>query len=219
MNRRHTRYFYPVGLLSLVFLPLMLVWDITQTESAKPKSTLEVNLFPLPSKWDEFMRQHPLIAADGRWSTFRFAGNPKADQAILDSAKAAIRLHRSRNDTVNGIVICFHRATRYDAFVRLLDFFAVEGVSRYAIIDSNLWIPREPLQSELLEWRYTGPVCGGVQSSEPPAEPDRQLRRLVESYGFLSDAGHRGPLAVIGIVWLAIALLNAFRLRRLRRAG
>jgi hypothetical protein len=143
MNYSRKSY-WPAGLISLVFLPILFLLFMQYSPFARIKSAMEISL--LPSNYREVLGGSSAnfdIPPDGIWEVFSFTQSETENSKIYTNLRQALKRFYPLPDTLKGIEIRFDKRTPYKRFVFIMDILNMEEISsRFMVIGSSIWIPR-----------------------------------------------------------------------------
>jgi len=226
-RRRHRRLFWPVGLTSLAIVPLAFVHHLATDPATHPQYGMELRLAPRdfdgrPAKvlnWDYDM------PPGGQWEPFEFTDNDADNSLQFNRLRQYARGFVARRDTEKGILIRLGPRMAYETFVRVVDMLCMEGalhsdgIGRYSLYDSAIWVYRFP--------RYDEPQ---LRASPFPGDPlpnyllgrakrlDPQRSFVTQCRRYWQDELRHLPIPVLAIL-LASFAVNVHQARRCRESG
>ncbi len=121
MTRRNQhRYILPIGIISLVILPALLLYRVETDPNAIPKTSMEVY-----SQSDETFREiqkgfnyHPLVER-----SFHFSQSPDSFALVFDQLhKYCDSLHLAHERKTRFFTVTFSRECKHGDFVKVFDF-------------------------------------------------------------------------------------------------
>ena len=162
-DRLHILLFVAPGIISLLILPLLLLWHVYRTPLFPTLETMEINIFPDSNLTASVHSLYPGedVPPNGSWTTYQILKDHPVDTSQFSVLRSVLRAHVTERDTEHGICIHFNRDTPYESFVRIVDILNLEMVSRFWIAPPNIWVPKFPRahNSKSMPGVF---ICGGV---------------------------------------------------------
>lgn len=159
---KYKKLYYVPGLISLVLLPLLLVYIGADVVKRLDIRGIEINAYH-PRNEDYF----PLLKRNYREITL--AGNSVSDKNSIEAAKILIKDLYVREDTLNGVRFILQDSVSYGTFVGLINFFKAENILYFAIDGENIWVSYR-MPDKQVEQPYSF-VCGTMYLMHIPNEP------------------------------------------------
>ncbi len=218
-SSHHRLLFWPVGIVSLVLIPIVLGWHLQYDQAFREPMGMELNLFPHDTPRYAQCKRLQLIGPEGNWRHFVISEGRAKQTDVLDSIHQAIRLHASKHDTTSGIWITLEREASYANLVLVLDWLNCEGLGSYVVDGPDIWVSRFLKSSEKVRSPERIFICGMGLSHHEPARPTRAqvFRQMLSGYSFLSNNNTYPVALVLAVIWGGILILNISRIRGARK--
>ncbi len=139
MIRNRTKIFYPAGLISLILLPILCIWNLNKQKAFEKIGALEVAYF-YHNELEEYsnLTSFKKAISSRNYIEIEFTGNKKDDNIIFEYAKVKIKKLIKSKDTLNGIHFKFTEKAKYWHFVKAVDI--CQQKNQYPIMDeNNIW--------------------------------------------------------------------------------
>lgn len=139
--KKHRKLFYVPGMISLVVLPLLCMYNLVTNKSLLEYRSVDVSVssFITNKKPDQTSQYDGLGYVPKRnYLTYNFNG--KNDEQKLSEANQTMLQLMKAKDTVNGVKFNFNRKATYDTFVRLIDQLAISSVPNYVIFENSFYV-------------------------------------------------------------------------------
>ncbi|RZK36738.1 MAG: hypothetical protein EOO90_26780 [Pedobacter sp.] len=193
MIRNRTKIFYPAGLISLVLLPILCIWNLNKQKAFEKIGALEVAYFD-HNELEEYSNSQSFkeLISSRNYIVIEFTCNEKDDNIILEYAKVKIKNLIKSKDTITGVHFKFTEKAKYCNFVKAVDICQVESLN--PLMDKNdIWIAYYPPQRNVKEENYNVMFCGTNEASrilqakaEKLAEFNEYLSKKIKYLIFLS---------------------------------
>ncbi len=134
------KLFFPVGLLSLAFLPALCMWYLNNRNVFDDFRVIEIVW------WSENMYKYSIykppykIHPSRTFVDINLTGNDDEDKIKLDFAQLEIRELMSTQDTLTGVHFHFNSHAKYKAFIRALNILQTEKANVYVAKGSDIWV-------------------------------------------------------------------------------
>jgi hypothetical protein len=120
--KRKYRLFYPSGIISLIFLPILCIWYLKTNIKAQPLYAMDVAVYNSSDIGnDPISRSFKEIPSLRTYQLYVFTGVDEIDLQSLNKAKQHIRQLIKTNDTTKGIVFQFGNHSKYWNWVKAID--------------------------------------------------------------------------------------------------
>ncbi|WP_316768860.1 hypothetical protein [Pedobacter frigiditerrae] len=193
MMRNRNKIFYPAGLISLILLPILCIWNLNEQNAFEKIGVLEVAYF-YHNELDESSNSQSFkeLISSRNYIEIEFNGNEKDDNIILEYAKVKIKNLIRSKDTITGVHFKFTEKAKYWNFVKAVDVCQVESLN--PLMDkNNIWVAYYPPQRNVKEENYIVMFCGTNEASrilqakaEKLAEFNEYLSKKINYLIFLS---------------------------------
>ena len=207
-DRSHVGHLLSPGIISLVVLPLLLVWYVYRTPPARSLVGMELNIFPDSRMSASMAALYPGedVPPQGDWTTLHIDKRPFGDTSQFAALRIALRSHVSERDTEKGICIHIDREAPYDSFVRTVDILNQENVARFWIVSQDIWVPKYPRYNHFKS-NSAAFICGGVIFREMRSTNPRQtFSSFLETYQFLGDRRILGTAVIVLVAWIILLI-------------
>jgi hypothetical protein len=228
--RKHKRkHFFPIGILSLVFFPLICFYAIDMKLRYDPH-TMEINLPPrdLYGYLNERYEKSYNLSNRNNFTYFQFTGDEFVDSIKLLFFRDNIRAFAFRMGTANGVHVNFQRQAHYKTFVRVIDLLNVENITRFSIEGADVWI-YPPSQTNIsaeamanLIQQYDVNACSATEQNVEDMHfaslgklMDLPLLDKIE-YQLPDDLNTPFTWTSFSIIFI-LFIMNVFRIRRFKR--
>ena len=176
-NSRHIRKFYFPGLISLLCLPALSFWFISNHKSFEKLYALDIAFWSpsLQKIFPESFRHgsHP----PRKYLKIDLSGNDKEDQVKLDFAQIQIRDLVATNDVKNGVHFKLGNKSKYWGFIRALDICKT-GAKTYVPYGSDIWVfnilPKKGSDVGILKEKFRF-FCGTSQMAQTSEQEEEDV--------------------------------------------
>lgn len=138
---KHEKLYYVPGLISLVLLPLLLVYFGKKEIEELDIRTIEINFWSPSSSshWHFPERNYKQVI---------LTGDRTKDKVTLDNAKQFVKKLYTSKDTLNGIQFTLQDSASYGLFVGLVNYFKEEDIRSVLPYGNSFWVsyPSPPKQ-------------------------------------------------------------------------
>jgi hypothetical protein len=172
MQKQKRKLYYPIGLISLVLLPVFCIWYLYNCKAFEKPRVIEINL------GSDFENElipfdvHPKRA----FIDFYITDNDKANKIKFDSSRVEIRKIISTNDTTKGVHYIFDNNSKYQTLIRAIDICLREKAMCFVPKENDLWvfnyIPR-PIKMDRV------PFCGNSMQCISYIESDEEIKENI----------------------------------------
>ena len=156
-----SQLFFPIGLVSLILLPQWFFMTLS-TDKRLDRHAMEILLPPIGYMESLRKTAHSYldVPPTGKCERFGFVGIEPHDSIELERLTNQVHHFVSARDTSMGIRINFYRSARYSCFVGVIDMLNMQQAVRWAILDSEIWLPNYPRSSafrsaDTIDWHDT----------------------------------------------------------------
>lgn len=208
IHKLKRRFYYPVGLVSLIMLPTLCIWYLYSHKAFKKSRAIEVNWWSNDwEKYNTFPKRN--------YSVINITSNDRNDKIKLDSAQFEIRKLIISKDTTKGIRFVFENNSKYWTLIRAIDICKIEKANYFIPKDNDLWIinyvPKPIIKSD------NSPMilCGtGSMRGVPYIESDEEIEEnMIKKKQYILETAKAYSLS---IAFFSIMILIAIkRLRNL----
>lgn len=130
---KYKKLYYVPGLISLVLLPLLLVYFGKKEIQRLDVRAIEINFWhPSSSSYWHFPERN--------YRQVILTGNVSKDSIALENAKKFIKKLYTSEDTLNGIQFILQDSASYGSFVGLINYFKKEDIRNVLPYGNNLWV-------------------------------------------------------------------------------
>ncbi len=133
MNKR---YIYPAGFISLLFLPILGLWQLNQFHIFDKFGLVEAFYFSNEQPTCINFKSHPEL----NYTTFNINGNKGSDRINLDLAQLEIRKLTQSKSLKNGVCIHFGDSTKLWALVKAFEICKLEKAENYIGEGVEIWV-------------------------------------------------------------------------------
>lgn len=220
--RRHKRkLYYPIGLISLVILPLLFISYVKKDPNAQIQKLIDISI--VPQEYKEYLeywkKDYDIdIPPDGHWNIFAFTNNEYNNSLTFKNLCYAVKLFNDCRDTVSGIEIKLNRKMPYNRFIQIIDMLGVENINLYFIINSDIWVPRFPRAHNIIN-QSSDVVINTIESIyiKSPLTMIERLRDSLISLKLLwQEDVIKIPVLII-LIWILLFILNIIRVVNWRK--
>jgi hypothetical protein len=139
-TKKTKRLYYPIGIISLIALPLMGLYYLKEHKVFQKQSYLTI--FWWSSNLSEYNKEllpnkdHP----NREYAEIHLTGNDKEDKIKLDFAQLEIRDLKQTHSLKKGIHVYFDDTAKYWAFVKIFNICAIEKMNSFVPHNNHVWI-------------------------------------------------------------------------------
>lgn len=133
------RIYYPAGLISLIFLPLLCIWFINKNEPFKQYRIISAT-FVTNNKSLDFAFVPAEITSKRDFTYFTLTGNEKEDQLKVKQARIKIRELVRSQDTTLGVCFRFNDLAKFWTFVKAIEICRTENAKLFVPYENDIWI-------------------------------------------------------------------------------
>jgi hypothetical protein len=133
MNKR---FIYPAGFISLLFLPILVLWQLNQLHVFDKFGLVEAFYFSNEQPTCINFKSHPEL----NYTTFNINGNKSSDRKNLDLARLEIRKLTQSKSLKNGVCIHFGDSTKLWALVKVFEICKLEKAENYIGEGDEIWV-------------------------------------------------------------------------------
>ncbi|MES2286843.1 MAG: hypothetical protein V4547_14230 [Bacteroidota bacterium] len=199
---KHTKpIYYTAGLISLIMLPILCIWNLDNNKAFEKQHVLEL-LWWSKDRKDQQFDVHPSRKFDDTYLT----SDNNSNKIKLDASQLKIRKLIATNDTINGVHFIFDNNSKYWTLVKVIDICNVEGAEHFILKDNDLWVCNYvPRPMILMDY----PVkLSGPMDCVPYFETEEQIAEAkAENIKYILETGKQYSLSIIIfsiLVFLAI---------------
>lgn len=203
--KRHKKIYYTPGLISLVFLPLLILWHLNKEGVFNRFSVIEINIWSpdweIPHYSEPLQDGHP----KRNYTQIRMTGHEQEDNIKLSFAQLSMRELKLSEDVTEGIHIHFGDSSKYWALVKAIDICTFEQIKSWTLYKNELWIfnlKKDPSKTPPPEFPKF--VCGYYYDT--PKVPEMSLNEIV-----LFHLSRFYPLFILFILLTLTAFIKVYR--------
>lgn len=165
-RRNHRKLFFPFGIISLTVLPVIGFQRITEVyaERTKPMNCIELNFPPSDTNFTG-----EKFSSLRTYTTFKLSSDTALNSIILNNARQLLNKIKHERDTLNGVHILFTDSTKYQDYIKAVDYsfekfpavfasYQNDFWSMYVNIDTTGWFERKQQQKREDEIRKNGGI-------------------------------------------------------------
>lgn len=138
MNLRKPSFYTP-GMISLVLLPLLVILFLSQRKAFVSYNAIDLSLMRKDGD-EEFRKIWEVRSAKTTFTPIYLTGNDALDSVTCRKAQIILRDFKASKDTLTGIKFHLSEKTKYWAFVRILDIFAIEDIAYYWVDEREITV-------------------------------------------------------------------------------
>lgn len=156
MIRIRNRIFYPAGLISLVLLPILCIWNLNKQNAFQKLGAIDVGYFYHDENYEfSNIKTFKNFLSSRNFSDIEFTGNKSDDKVILQYARIKIRSLIESKDTTNGIHFKLTEKAKYSSYVGVIEIFQNKNIN--ALLDKNdVWYYyQKPKLDDVSEYYFT----------------------------------------------------------------
>jgi hypothetical protein len=148
-------HLYVPGMISLLVLLPLTLYQFTERLIPKPERTLEITWYT-PDMPDYYGMHAP---QKRNYIPINLTGNEADDNTKIHFARRHVRNMIASYDTLTGVHIHFHDKSKYELFIRILEVCDRKDTLQYTAYENDFWIFNavQNKQPEELKFRF---VCG-----------------------------------------------------------
>jgi hypothetical protein len=210
----HNLLFWPIGLLTLAGSSLMFFVQLANNPALSRKAAIEVNLTP-PELWDWAKKYDPQfdIPPKGKWEQYTFSGDDLQNDVEFLRLAQRIKQFVAQEDTTSGLHIYLDRDAPYARFVHTLDLIIGEGIYRYSVRNSDVWIHRYKPHPHPTRAEPNIPIDNSsvILHSDYPTSGQMPIRFFKQLKQYWREEIVPLPFALLAL-WTIILLLNLYQL-------
>ncbi len=185
MKNSRRNLYYPIGLISLILLPITCFWYLNDIRAFKKERILTIVMSN--KYWEEItfkeygFRIHP----KRDYIEINLTGIEKDDNKRLDFAELEIREFVKTQDTIKGIRFHFNDSAKYWTLIRAIDICIYEGANIFNLNDNDMWVFNMPKPKQTDIILHDCLLCGDVVQVKP--KTNILLEASNNIYQFLKD--------------------------------
>ena len=130
------KFFYPAGFISLLFLPILGLWQLNQFHVFDKFGLVEAFYFSNEQPTCINFKSHPEL----NYTTFNINGNKSSDKINLDLAQLEIRKLTQSNSLINGVCIHLGDSSKLWALVKAFEICKLEKAENYIGEGNEIWV-------------------------------------------------------------------------------
>jgi len=136
MIKQRRKIFYPAGLISLIFLPILCIYDLSKQNAFQKLGAIDVAYFYNDENYESSnLKTFKNFISSRNFTDIEFTGNKNDDQIILEYAKIKIKRLIESKDTINGIHFKLTEKAKYSNYVGVIQVFQNKNIN--ALLDKN----------------------------------------------------------------------------------
>lgn len=204
--KSHKKIYYIPGLISLVFLPLLMLWHLNKEGAFQKYSAIEVYSFYLEPNIDieEYASYFKDSILKNNYIEIKLTGNEEEDIIKLRSAQLNIRELKQSEEKTKGLCIHFGDSSKYWELVKAIDICNIEEIKTFSLFKNNLWIfnfKKDPTM--ITEREFPIFECG--YNNDSPKVPEISFKEKV-----LFHLSRFYPLMIIFILMIFGAVITIY---------
>jgi hypothetical protein len=141
---RIPKIYYPAGLISLIFLPLLCLWHLQDQKAFEELRMISVWWWSPDMYGAESAPFYPENHPDIHYQEIRLSGNETADRLALESSRLSIRQLATSGDTLNGVHFHFDAQAKYWTLIKAFEICKTEKARIFIPDDNDLWVYNLP---------------------------------------------------------------------------
>ncbi len=142
-HKQNIKYFlYPPGLISLVLLPILCIWQLNKVPIPAKEKAMQIILWDKDVRYPELLKFKKPIPKRKNF-VINISGVSIEDEINLRIGRLAIRKLLLSNDTVHGVDFHFTSSAKYWALVRAFDLCRIEKAKTYWYINDDILVFNE----------------------------------------------------------------------------
>ncbi|MBB2146885.1 hypothetical protein GM921_15380 [Pedobacter sp. LMG 31464] len=140
MRRHNKKLLYPTGIISLVFLPILCIWNLDKQKAFEKLGAMDVAYMYHKQKTDtSYSNFYKLSQGFRSYTDIEFSGDNNNDKSKLQYAQFEIERIINSKDTLKGIHFKFTEKAKYWNFVKAIEISHIENIN--SRLDRNdLWL-------------------------------------------------------------------------------
>ncbi len=140
LKRHSRRFYYPTGIISLIFLPLLCIWWLDKNQAFKKYAVIDIAWWS-PSLHENNPEFYPKESHPNKiYTDINLTGDDKDDKTRLDYAQLQIRELVKSLDTATGVHFHFSDKSKYWTLIRALDICKTEKAKVYIPYENDIWV-------------------------------------------------------------------------------
>ncbi len=132
-REKRKKIFYVPGMISLVLIPLFCFYHFYKVDAFKVEGSINISL-------PDSSQKEALLAIKRNYHVFILNNTEDLEKPKLNDLQFALRKMKREHDTINGIKIHLGNEMRYEVYIRLLDFFAIEKIPIFIQNDNDFLV-------------------------------------------------------------------------------
>ena len=224
LDKKHRKIFYVPGMISLVLLPLLMLYFFSSNKSFVKETAMVLGL-PNKEEIPQMLQNVPCIT-QRNFKEFKLNGTLETEKDNLQKFQSDLKKLNKIHDTVNGIKLHFGKQMKYEVFIRVLDILTIENTPTYIPIKNDLLIvngaPSDIKKAneiwEKEHGKHTKLFCGTQDAMNRQKEFDELNQKLIANEEFQKSFFNNHWylfLAYFGIVLLNLFVLIKFNRNRI----
>lgn len=208
--KKHRKLFYVPGMISLVLIPVLLLWFVKTNRSFDSECSLDFSIADtmVSTKPEENSFTSKIVYLPRRnFKTISFDG--ENDENKIHDLKRSLLKRMTDNDTINGFKLHFGKHCTYQTFISAQDLLFIFNVDFYSAYKNDIYacgLPKKKNDKTLALSTFDCHVYP-IEGWE-----DEERRRQIAIFIGNAKRFWQLPLALIGI-----ALLNIFAVIKFNR--
>lgn len=139
-NRRHKKLFFPLGIITLAILPVFgfqKIAEIYYQKIALP-NCIELNIADSDTIFfgNKVGKKYSEVR---KYTTYKLATNALQNSIILNHAREKLNKIKNNKDTLNGVHIVFNDSTKYQDYIKAVDYSFEKSPAMFFCYQNNLW--------------------------------------------------------------------------------
>ncbi len=210
ISKRHRKIFYVPGMISLVVLPVALLFYVFQHQFLQEQYCINLGL-PDQSTFKQLSTNYG-FPFKRKFKVFDCNGTLESNQAVLKKFQLELRHQNNNKDTINGIKLLLGKKMSYEVYIRILDVLTIEKTPTYMDYHNEIWVfngnpKRNRMENDTL---HTTMDCGTPYytflENQRLMNEQKERERSEFMVSYLKDKWF------VFLLLLGVAILNIFAL-------
>jgi hypothetical protein len=139
--RRYRKLFFPGGLISLALLPILGFQKLAEEYTLRTRAYHCIELNFTPSRINCFDKEFCIekIKKKRRYKIFYLTSDSTVNYGVLNRARLLLNKIKMKKDIRNGVHIAFNNSTKYQDYIRAIDYCFEKFPFIFALNDNDIW--------------------------------------------------------------------------------
>lgn len=140
-HRSRRKLFFSVGLISLVIFPILGFQRLAELNIERNTHPNCIELNFTPSRGQVFNEEYSIkkIKKKRRYKTFYLTSDTTLNREILNRARLLLNKIKKKKDIRNGVHIAFNNSTKYQDYIKAIDFCSEKFPSVFVLNNNDIW--------------------------------------------------------------------------------